>query len=119
MRLQTRRPLTEKASNQATSNGVTAQATPQARPVLPTTKITKRTWISLNHIESKRCREIWTVVRWRFEAAEIAVEQKRQAEANGNEDQPTRTMLASRSLSRQGKMGKPSRESADNRDVNQ
>jgi hypothetical protein len=80
MPLQTRRPLTEKqiTANQANSNGVTtrlaeastrpllapclpsgtARATPLARQFPPKTKITKRTWISINHIESKCCTEI-------------------------------------------------------------
>ncbi len=133
----------------------TARAIPLARQ-----KIAKRTWISLNSIKSKHCTEIGIVTRWRtfrastIESASITYEQNRLAEANRssdattNDDPPTQTMLAFRSLSQQPhnldnlsrfevrfdrechraayrllrlkeKIRKPSRESADNKEIAQ
>jgi hypothetical protein len=143
MSLLNRPPLTEKqiARNQANSNGVTtllaeastrpllapclpsgiARATKLARQFLHTTKIAKRTWISINHIESKRCTEIGAVANWRIfrawtiEAASPTHEQNRVAEAKGNSGAPTdhgpstQTMLAFRSLSHQPNLDNLSR----------
>jgi hypothetical protein len=133
MQLINRWQLTEKqiAATQTNSNGVTtrlAEASTRphlapclpsgtarpARQFLPITKITKRTWISINHIESKCCTEIGAVARWRFfrawtiEGASLAHERNRLAHANSGSgaptehDPPTRTtMPAFRSLNRQ------------------